>query len=48
MLDVRPGRPITRNSALDGLRVTQLDDNQDEIRETVDCRSEMASEEFLR
>ena len=29
------------NSVLDGLRVRQFDDIQDEISEMVDCRSEM-------
>ena len=32
---------MRRNSVLDGLRVMQFDDIQDEISEMVDCRSEM-------
>ena len=34
---------MRRNSILNG-----LDDIQDEIRETVDCRSDMANESFLK
>ena len=38
---------MRRNSVLEGFSVRQLDDIQDEIREIVDCRSEMASEKFV-
>ena len=38
---------MTRNSVLDGLRVRQFDDIQDEISEMVDCRSEMTEGKFL-
>ena len=38
---------MRRNSVLDGLRVRQFDDIQDEISEMVDCRSEMTEETFL-
>ena len=34
-------------SVLDGLRVKQFDDIQDEISEMVDCRSEMTKGKFL-
>ena len=35
---------MRRNSVLDGFRFRCLDDIQDKIRETVDCRSKIASE----
>ena len=38
---------MRRNSVLDGLRVRQFDDIQDEISEMVDCRSEMTEGKFL-
>ena len=38
---------MRRNSVLDGLRVRQFDDIQDEISEKVDCRSEMTEGKFL-
>ena len=38
---------MRRNSVLDGLRVRQFDDIQDEICEMVDCRSEMKEGKFL-
>ena len=38
---------MRRNSVLDGLRVRQFDDIQDEIREMVDCRSVMTEGTFL-
>ena len=38
---------MRRNSVLDGFRVRLLDDIQDKISETVECRSEMASKQFL-
>ena len=38
---------MRRNSVLDGLRVRQFDDIQDEINEMVDCRSEMTEGKFL-
>ena len=38
---------MTRNSVLDGLRVRQFDDIQDEISKIVDCRSEMTEGKFL-
>ena len=37
---------MRRNSVLDGLRVRQFDDIQDEISEIVHCRSEIAEESF--
>ena len=39
---------MRRNSVLDGLRVRQFDDIQNEISEMVDCRSEMTEGKFLR
>ena len=39
---------MRRNSVLDGLRVRQFDDIQDEISEMVDCRSEMTEGKLLR
>ena len=39
---------MRRNAVLDGLRVRQFDDIQDEIGEMVDCRSEMAERNFFR
>ena len=38
---------MRRNSVVDGLRVRQFDDIQDEISEMVDCRSEMTQGKFL-
>ena len=38
---------MRRKSVLDGLRVRQCDDIQDEINEMVDCRSEMTEGKFL-
>ena len=38
---------MRRNSVLDGLRVSQFDDIQDEISEMVDCRSDMTERKFL-
>ena len=38
---------MRRNSVLDGLRVRQFDDIQDEISEMVDCRSKMTEGKFL-
>ena len=38
---------MRRNSVLDGLRVRQFDDIQNEISEMVDCRSEMTEGKFL-
>ena len=38
---------MRRNSVLDGLRVRQFNDIQDEISEMVDCRSEMTEGQFL-
>ena len=38
---------MRRNSVLDGLRVRQFDDIQDEINEIVDCRSEMTKGKLL-
>ena len=35
------------NSVLDGLRVKQFDDIQEEISEMVDCRSEMTEGKIL-
>ena len=40
------GEQGEKQSVVDGLRVRQFDDIKDEIRETVDCRSEMANEKF--
>ena len=37
---------MRKNSVLDGLRVRQFDDIQDEISEMVDCRSEMTEGKF--
>ena len=39
---------MRRNSVLDGLRVRQFDDSQDEISEMVDCRSYTTEEKLLR
>ena len=36
-----------KNSVLDGLRVRQFDVIEDEISETVDCKSQMTEEKFL-
>ena len=36
-----------KKSVLDGLRVRQFDDIQDEISEMVDCRSELTEGKFL-
>ena len=41
------GYLLRRNSVLDGLRVRQFDDIQDEISEMVDCKSEMTEGKFL-
>ena len=38
---------MRRNSVLDELRFGQFDDIQNEISETVDCRSEMTEGQFL-
>ena len=38
---------MRRNSVLDGLRVRQFDDIQDEISQMVDCRSEMTEGKLL-
>ena len=38
---------MRRNSVLNGLRVRQFDDIQDEISEMVDCRSEITEGKFL-
>ena len=38
---------MRRNSVLDGLRVRQFDDIQDEISEMGDCRSEMTEGKFV-
>ena len=38
---------MRRNSVLDGLRVRQFDDKQDEMSEMDDCRSEMTEGKFL-
>ena len=38
---------MRRNSVLDGLRVRQFDDIQDEISEMVDCRSKMTKGKLL-
>ena len=38
---------MRRNSVLDGLRVRQFYDIQDEISEMVDCRSEMTEGKLL-
>ena len=38
---------MRKNSVLDGLRVRQFDDIQDEISEMVDCRSEMTEGKFM-
>ena len=38
---------MRRNSVLDGLRVRQFVDIQDEISEMVDCRSVMTEGKFL-
>ena len=38
---------MRRNPVLDGLRVTQFDDIQNEISEMVDCRSEITEGKFL-
>ena len=38
---------MRRNSVLDGLRVRQFDDIQDEISGIIDCRSEMTEGKFL-
>ena len=38
---------MRRNSVIDGLRVRQFDDIQEEISEMVDCRSEMTEGKFL-
>ena len=39
---------MRRNSVLDGLRVRQFDDIQDEINEMVECRSEMTEGKFWK
>ena len=46
-MDVFLRRPMRRNSVLDGLKVRQFDDIQDEISEMVDCRCEMTEGKFL-
>ena len=46
ILDVCLGRQMRRNSVLNGLRVGQFDDIQDEISEKVDCRSETTEGTF--
>ena len=38
---------MRRNSVLDGFRVRQFVDIQDEISEMVDCRSEITEGKFL-
>ena len=38
---------MRRNSVLDGLRVRQFDDIQDEISKMVDCRSETTEGKLL-
>ena len=38
---------MKRNSVLDGLRVRQFNDSQDEICELVDCRSDMTEGKLL-
>ena len=47
ILDVCWGRPMRRNSVLNGFRVWQFDDIQDEISEMADCRSEMTEGKLL-